>query len=637
MKVSNTRNRQKCKIDKGKALARKCKINLPADYPWLVLNAFVKDHEHALTTDEHALITQIIRDRDFHAYLQLEDIWGLQNTVSITLGELDLNASRVKLQVCSLLKKYRFPTEQETRIAAAKQKFINAEADCYLYNQSGYEKLIWGKSEYEAETYSYAKAFLQKVLGEKLPPFAHLSEWSRHGPGSNLDTCKGLTSQYHKYLRWPYSCTQSAIPFARLLIESDKRWLGALEDSYRDTFNISKVSILNREVFWETVLKPVDGNEVFFVPKNALTERTCAKEPAMNLMLQLGVDGFIRRRLKRWDVDLDDQTKNQRYAGLGSTDNSKNGFVTLDLSAASDSISLALCKWLLPPDWYDYLVKIRSPRWKMDGEEGGVYAKISSMGNGYTFALESAIFAAVIYAVMRAERGVIDTKSFAVYGDDLIVQKKYAQGVIDLLSRCGFKLNFDKSFQQGWTRESCGSDWLHGYPVRPVFLVKLPENVKELMSDRNRLLRSENLFFDNKAPLVVDKIDSWLPELIKENRFYGPYSDEEFDTYLHSPTGKKWVGQSEKPWETRGTNFGAWVFTRLVYRPVELNADNFLFRKLMHDLRGVTIPVNPWQKKVASGGNRFTVSDSKIEAVGTISRHTDIWCDEYSHLVTWRG
>lgn len=645
MKVCHQKSIKRSKRSAG--LEIKLAVRLPRTYPWKILDAYVRDHEQVFEADERALLSQIIRDRDIHAYLLLEDLWGLQNTVSMCPEVTDLYALRVKYQVCSLLKKFQFETERSARRASAKQKFYDAEIACEAYNHSGYKKLLWGETEYEAEVFTHFRSFLHKVLGDKLPPFAELSEWSRHGPGANLDTNRvslKLTSQYHKYAEWPYSCTQQAVPYARLLIMKDKRWLGALEDSYREHFKIPKHMILDQEAFWENVLSIVVSNRVTFVPKNALTERTIAIEPAMNLMLQLGVDGFIRRRLKRWGVDLDDQSKNQYLAGLGSCDDSKNGFVTIDLKAASESIALKLVEVGCPQPWYDYLLKLRCPGWVIEEGglpvEGNTYHKISSMGNGYTFALESAIFAAVIYAVMKTEGGVVDTEKFAVFGDDLIVQKKYAQGVISLLSRCGLQLNLDKSFLKGPTRESCGSDWFNGKPVRPVFIKEYPEDVKGLLNDRNRLKRMSSLYYGSRYSCsAVKQVEKWIPDVIKTREFAGPYSDTEFDSYMHSSTPTKWVD-------------GAHIFSRVVYKPRTVSASAFLFRKLMHDLRPssenpyATIAkalageaqeasktVYPTPRKLVTGGNRFTVHNAKRAAVGKTSCRSDVWAEQYNYLM----
>jgi len=344
-------------------LTKKVKLNLPKDYPWKVLTALGNDLAEFLTADEVELLNQIIRDRDFFSYRLLSETWGLQFYSTVSLADSQhVSCLRAKYQLSALLKKYQFDTDKDIRKTAALDKLYQSEVVCQEYNHSGYTALCWGETEEDVNIFSDAKAFLQKLLGDKACTKDIITRWSRHGPGSNLDTYKGNSNIYYKYANWPYSCTVDALPVARFLIQSNKRWLGYLENSYRKRFDLSKTLILNREVFWASVFKVVPGNRITTVPKSAETDRTIAIEPAMNLMLQLGVDGYIRSRLKRWDIDLDSQVKNQNMAYRGSIDPTSDSYSTLDLAAASDSISLKVCEMLLPPKMQISVLKSQKPR-----------------------------------------------------------------------------------------------------------------------------------------------------------------------------------------------------------------------------------------------------------------------------------
>jgi hypothetical protein len=97
--------------------------------------------------------------------------------------------------------------------------------------------------------------------------------------------------------------------------------------------------------------------------------------------------------------------------------------------------------------------------------------KFSSMGNGYTFELETCVFACLIAACLQLKgRAGVLGHDFFVYGDDLIVPSDTAKLVIDTLAWVGFKVNSDKSFTDGSFRESCGGDYLRGEPVRAFYL-----------------------------------------------------------------------------------------------------------------------------------------------------------------------
>lgn len=607
--------------NKGKSSAGvNLAVKLPVDYPWKVLRWLVQDLAHLLTEDECLLLDQIVRDRDSFALSILTEEWGLQR---LNLeSELSLAQLRAKYQICALLKKYRFPSDRNERIDSAIQKFIKAEDLCAAYNHGGYKKLLWGDTEHDAELLTYVRSFLKKLLGEVTPTNSLMTEWSRHGPGSNLDTCKGAISQYDKYANWPYSCTSLALPYARFLIQSDDRWLGALEDSYRDRFNIPKHRILNQRVFWDTVLKVVPGNRITFVPKDASSERSIAIEPTMNLMLQLGVDGHIRRRLKRWGVDLDSQEKNQLLAKQGSLDPSKNSFVTMDLSMASDSLSLALCKNVLPPDWYDYLFKLRSPSGVL-GKDIYHYEKISSMGNGYTFALESAIFTAILYAVHKADNPKFSPHTeFAVFGDDLICRQRLASQVVDLLGKSGFMINTEKSFFKGPIRESCGADWFKGKLIRPVFFDETPSDVMDLLVDINRLKRLLSLRWGLEESLTIAKMSKWIPEFFRV--FTGPPSNIEFDSYIHDydPLG-------------HGYKNGMWKYRRLIKKPVQRTVRGFLMRKLMHSLKPHPLPPGYIKRKrLSASGSRFTVMKSYSSTAGTTLAWSEQWPRKYTEVVS---
>lgn len=602
-------------------LNREVQVRVPTDYPWRVLDAISNDLACCLDTDSLAELKGVVRSRDYNRYLALSEAWSPQSTIH-SRG-ISVEQFYAKYQASALLKKYQFPTDSEARRATALKKFKAAEEACYTFNREGSRQLAYLSDTNELQIYTYAREFLSRLLGEELPERKVLTLWSRHGPGSNLDTKEGRISLYDKYSAWPYSCTRGARELAKLSIQDDERWLGALEDDYRRVKGIEPWRILDQDRFWSDVLHVVPGNKICFVPKNSQTDRSIAIEPCMNLYLQLGVDGYIRRRLKRWGVDLDDQTKNQELARRGSKHwMEEDSFVTLDLSAASDSISLEVCRLLLPPQWYRYLIKLRSPVGVCEGETI-VYNKISSMGNGYTFALESAIFASVIYGVEMLLKGSFNRDEIAVFGDDLIVRYSSSSLVVQMLNRCGFTLNPEKSFMEGPFRESCGADWFGGMPVRPVFLSAKPSTVMELWNDSNRLRRVLSLRVMGFEFESTKLIRRWIPEQFLNCR--GPLSDQDFDSYEHSPTPTvKWKE-------------GSWLFPRLVARPKSRKGDSILFRKLMHTLRAAEqrepYRCDTWGGLRLSGkGSRFTVTKRSAVAVGYSYSPAFHWQDQYSDL-----
>jgi hypothetical protein len=208
----------------------------------------------------------------------------------------------------------------------------------------------------------------------------------------------------------------------------------------------------------------VETNTIVLVPKNWKTHRTIAKEPTHSLPFQLALDGFLKKRLKKWRIDLSSQSANQERARLGSLDGS---FATIDLEMASDTLSYNAVAWMLPLEWFNVFETFRSKLFRAPWGSGE-YAKYSSMGNGYTFSLETLIFAAACRAV--------GSRQYAVYGDDIAIETKYAPSVVELLRFLGFKTNEEKSFLSSDSRfrESCGCDYYKGVLVTPFYMRECP-------------------------------------------------------------------------------------------------------------------------------------------------------------------
>jgi hypothetical protein len=177
-------------------------------------------------------------------------------------------------------------------------------------------------------------------------------------------------------------------------------------------------------------------------------------EPTINSWFQQGIGRMIRSRLKRRvGVDLDDQSTNQRLAWLGSI---SNDLATVDLSSASDLISRKLVEDLLPRDWFFWLDITRSHRVLID-DSWVELEKFSSMGNGFTFDLESLIFYALSWAVTTVEG--YNTFWVNVFGDDIIIPAGVKELFLKTFDSLGFRVNENKSYFEGPFRESCGKDF----------------------------------------------------------------------------------------------------------------------------------------------------------------------------------
>jgi hypothetical protein len=232
--------------------------------------------------------------------------------------------------------------------------------------------------------------------------------------------------------------------------------------------------------FWGDNLLPktkhAKGNGHFTVPKNWEVKRCAAKEPLWNSYLQAGIGKHMTRRLLRFGVDLHDQRWNQTLAEMAL----EWALATLDLSSASDLLCRVLV-WLTlcynqDPDglrWFHLLQLARSPAMVFPAK--GVLHPLemfASMGNGFTFPLETIIFLAVIRTVVPRKDWCVTT----AYGDDMIVPQQYARQVVERLEYLGFQVNSKKTCLAGTFFESCGTDWFNSQNVRPFYLHKSPEN-----------------------------------------------------------------------------------------------------------------------------------------------------------------
>lgn len=273
---------------------------------------------------------------------------------------------------------------------------------------------------------------------------------------------------------------------------SKKREAGMVERKYTGTQDVSHKAwdhvwphIIAARLWVDMnplALQPrfVDHSILFTVPKNNIIDRVACKEPDYNMYMQKGAGHFIRRRLaKRAGIDLNDQTVNQRYAALALAEK----LATVDLSSASDTVTTQLVCRLLPVGWFVYLDELRVHKVLID-ETLHDLEMFSTMGNGFTFELESLIF----WALTRAATNYSDKGGIvSVYGDDIIMPSGVFPLLQRLLSYCGFKVNEDKSFWTGPYRESCGKHYHCGVDITPFYIKGPIITLVDLIHVCNRL------------------------------------------------------------------------------------------------------------------------------------------------------
>lgn len=281
-------------------------------------------------------------------------------------------------------------------------------------------------------------------------------------------------------------------------------------------------------------------NKATTVPKNSKTDRMIAMEPGWNMFFQLGAGAVIRKRLRRVGIDLNDQTRNQELARRGSVDDELS---TIDLSMASDTVSIMVVAELLPPEWLEALDRLRSKRGYINGIPH-TYEKFSSMGNGFTFELETLIFWALCSSV--CDLLAIPAPTISVYGDDIIMPSSAAELFMATLTDFGFKPNQKKSFVSGPFRESCGKHYLSGVDVTPFYIRHQIVDVPSLILVLNNLYRwaSQNGVMDPRLSEVYHKYVKLLPKFWRENQIPDGYGDGALVGSLVSNRHKKHIPHS---------------------------------------------------------------------------------------------
>jgi len=394
---------------------------------------------------------------------------ALYNAVSLDVSEytpygpLDLGctppdfsykqvASSVLLK--TLLKKW-VPKDTKEADKLALEKFLAANqkcADWRLHLEWESDRELYGEFRREIDNFFHPDG------NQLVSSFSQILERARSGPGASLGT--DLNSFYAKH----FSSKMATTSFDLYSIYRD-------DIAGFSTFH--EAECYRREKFGYP--KIVSSSRCSFVPKTQDVSRMICIEPSLNMYFQLGLGALLEDRLRdHFGIDLSTQpANNRRLAQIGSEFGS---FSTIDLSSASDSISMLLCKEIFPTWLFDLLSLLRVERTDIKGSSVQLNM-LSTMGNGFTFPIQTIIFSCLIRAVYRlaglAFRNKDGAPNLACFGDDLVVETHSFRSVARLLGILGFTMNSSKTFFEGPFRESCGTDWFFGRPVRGIYIKSL--------------------------------------------------------------------------------------------------------------------------------------------------------------------
>lgn len=241
---------------------------------------------------------------------------------------------------------------------------------------------------------------------------------------------------------------------------------------------------------------------LMFVPKNLKVSRSICMEPNTYMFFQQGIADQAMRLIRRSPlakfIDIRDQSRNRQLALDGSATSEVD---TLDLSAASDSLSYDLVKAIFPPSW-QIVLRITRSRYVQTPDGLRTVRKFAPMGSALCFPTQCIVFTACgIYAACvhtyeqssselpflewltdKQILSVIGTfreavgyaksgyQPMAVYGDDICIDGNLTVLVKSILDRLGFVVNEEKSFVGGQAfRESCGGYYLNGHDITPLY------------------------------------------------------------------------------------------------------------------------------------------------------------------------
>lgn len=378
----------------------------------------------------------------------------------------------------------------EVRRTRAINKWLATEAE----NEATNVRLLLTPEEYNIlprvsyiRFVNWCRKLIRDIIGDTPPVDALIGSFSGGASTSRSRTSSSPSTKYFGEADVTVRC----LDVFTLISDEMPGWLGMYVDSM--------------------LLEPriVHGNVLFTVPKKTDIDRVACKEPDLNMFIQKGIGSYFRRRLRRIGINLNDQSINRSLAREGSL---TGRLATLDLSSASDSVTEGLVALLLPETWYTLLDSVRCPVTIIDGEEHRNHM-FSSMGNGFTFELESLLFYVLTRATAKFCRrdGVV-----SVYGDDIICPTDLSHDLIWVLGYFGFSVNTDKSCISGPYRESCGGHYWNGFDITPFYIRKPIETLDELIDVANKLRQWSQIENMGICDPEVEPIWLWLKSFIPD-------------------------------------------------------------------------------------------------------------------------
>lgn len=269
------------------------------------------------------------------------------------------------------------------------------------------------------------------------------------------------------------------------------------------------------------ILVSKSNAKVMLVPKDSRGPRIISSEPCEHQFMQQGIMGYMVRKLEshpltRGMVNFTDQSINQELALHTSI---SRRLASLDLKDASDLIANPLVKEISSGTDLGYALQVaRSSHTQLPCGTKIPLMKFAPMGSATCFpVLAVVIYLLLVSALIQTGLNVgRASKMVFVYGDDLIVEKRFARVAMGVLERYGLKTNVDKSFVGGRFAESCGTDAFDGNVVTPVRLRETcsissnPRSVASYLSTANKL---SDIGAEHSSKLLYDLVEDSIGRL----------------------------------------------------------------------------------------------------------------------------
>lgn len=381
---------------------------------------------------------------DHLAHLCKGDIKGVRQINPELTDEMSTSLYKASYQIGSLMKRHRFENDLHSET-----ELIKMSVDKFLSVQDHIETISNSQvSVFSDLILDRASMYIAKVLG-KYDDEEHRS-LCRFGSRASVGVPARLACEA---ARWelPLSGSLEQISW----FDSEMSQVDCVQEYWINQLE----SDPNRSVYQET-----SSLKLTLVPKTFKSLRSIMPNTTIGSYMTYGLGAIMRKRLKKIGYDISNlQSLHKSYAKSASI---HSMYATTDLSSASDTISVALVNRLFPADWLEILHKSRIGTVELPDGRLIESKTFCTMGVGYTFPLQTLVFLSLLKSLSLTLYGKLRS-TISVYGDDMIYPSYLHPHVVELFREIGFVINNEKSFTDGYFRESCGGDYYRGVDVRP--------------------------------------------------------------------------------------------------------------------------------------------------------------------------